>query len=781
MSAYLKSQLIQPLTANGELWAGVGFTSVRQITHCILSAFDLVFFSHLSKYSNPILLFSFLFLLKHTEQTTDKYDSKQKGGSLSGSIGTGLNTTASVNVNKTEMHSDYQSVDKQTGINAGKGGFDITVGNHTQLDGAVIGSTAEADKNKLDTGTLGFGDIKNKAEYKVDSQSGGFSTGGSPFEDQLAGNAAGSLLTNVNNKGKDSNTTHAAVSEGEIVIRDKDNQKQDVNALSRDTDNAHEKLNTIFDKEKEQKRIEKTQLVGELGKQITDIAVTEKRIDATKEEAKNFDKTPVTADERKKAIDSIKDPNLKGDEAAIREAVLNDRIEKAVQASEWGVGGDNRRIVESGTALIQGLVNGDVNKAVANASAPYIANQIAQHIPAENKEGRIAAHGIANVALALAKGENAGAQSLGAMTAEAVGMLSQELYKKKPSELTEDEKSTVSAFASLAAGIAGGLVGGDTSSAANAAEAGKTTVENNYLSDSEHRQKTSLELKEKQGKITEVEQQKLAELRIKDTETTQRLLDTCAGGVSPECTAARKDAFEAIDTYVSLTYQNPKTAQAGYQEIERLLNSTSPEAQQACNLLESYTEAFKNFGYTDEEARTRAGMYVGSIYLLGGMSAVANSGALVKQFGKDVAKPNVKPGVSQPKNDTSGNTLPKEQVHTEWKNSITQSRVNVRNGDGSTGSGLEYAWKKHGGEWGANKSHFTITKDELKVVLQSDNVVKTPVQYSPSTGNYIRTVDMGKNIGVDAMNNSTPTSIMTVITDKKGNLVNTFPGKTVVR
>ncbi|WP_272539035.1 hemagglutinin repeat-containing protein, partial [Providencia sp. PROV197] len=194
-----------------------------------------------------------------SQQTTDKYDSKQKGGSLSGSIGTGLNTTASVNVNKTEMHSDYQSVDKQTGINAGKGGFDITVGNHTQLDGAVIGSTAEAEKNKLDTGTLGFGDIKNKAEYKVESHSGGFSTGGSPFEDQLAGNAAGSLLTNVNNKGKDSNSTHAAVSEGEIIIRDKDNQKQDVNTLSRDTDNAHEKLNTIFDKEKEQKRIEKTQ------------------------------------------------------------------------------------------------------------------------------------------------------------------------------------------------------------------------------------------------------------------------------------------------------------------------------------------------------------------------------------------------------------------------------------------------------------------------------------------------------------------------------------------
>ncbi|MEQ5288393.1 VENN motif pre-toxin domain-containing protein, partial [Providencia huaxiensis] len=217
-------------------------------------------------------------------------------------------------------------------------------------------------------------------------------------------------------------------------------------------------------------------------------------------------------------------------------------------------------------------------------------------------------------------------------------------------ELSESEKQQVSALSQLASGLAGGLTTGDVAGAITGSQAAKNAVENNYLSDSEHRQKTSLELKEQQGKITEVEQQKLAELRIKDTETTQKLLDTCAGGVSPECTAARKDAFETIDTYVSLTYQNPKTAQAGYQEIERLLNSTSPEAQQAYNLLESYTEAFKNFGYTDEEARTRAGMYVGSIYLLGGMSAVANSGALVKQFGKDVAKPNV----TTPKGNNAG-------------------------------------------------------------------------------------------------------------------------------
>ncbi|MGQ7952189.1 VENN motif pre-toxin domain-containing protein, partial [Providencia huashanensis] len=202
----------------------------------------------------------------------------------------------------------------------------------------------------------------------------------------------------------------------------------------------------------------------------------------------------------------------------------NDRIEKAVQGSEWGVGGDNRRIVESGTALIQGLVSGDVNKAVANASAPYIANQIAKNIGEENKAGRLAAHGIANVALALAKGENAGAQSLGAMTGEAMGMLSQELYKKDVSQLTEDEKATVSAFASLAAGIAGGLVGGDTSSAGNAAEAGKTTVENNLLSPDDRDARDKALEDQKAGRNLKKASQDIIYLSDKDA-YTDKLVD----------------------------------------------------------------------------------------------------------------------------------------------------------------------------------------------------------------------------------------------------------------
>ncbi|OCG22596.1 hypothetical protein [Gilliamella sp. App4-10] len=64
---------------------------------------------------------------------------------------------------------------------AGKEGFDITVGNHTDLKGAVIASAAkDTSKNKLDTGTISFSDIKNQADYKVSSSSAGVNTRGMP-------------------------------------------------------------------------------------------------------------------------------------------------------------------------------------------------------------------------------------------------------------------------------------------------------------------------------------------------------------------------------------------------------------------------------------------------------------------------------------------------------------------------------------------------------------------------------------------------------------------------
>ncbi|USS95147.1 hemagglutinin repeat-containing protein [Serratia symbiotica] len=207
-----------------------------------------------------------------SERDSDNYDSKQQNVSAGGSIGFG-SASGSLNLNRDKMHSTYGSVQEQTGVFAGKGWFDITVGKHSQLNGAVIDSTASADKNKLNTGTLGFSQIENQADYQVEHQGVGISSGGS-VGGQLAGNMANGVLTGVNGNGSASSTTQSAVSEGKITIRDKDKQVQHVEALSRDVEHANPGLEKIFDKEREQKRLREAQLIGEIGSQAIDIAAT---------------------------------------------------------------------------------------------------------------------------------------------------------------------------------------------------------------------------------------------------------------------------------------------------------------------------------------------------------------------------------------------------------------------------------------------------------------------------------------------------------------------------
>ncbi len=71
-------------------------------------------------------------------QDTDEYHSQQKSVSGGASFTFGSMTgSASLSINKSKTNSDYASVGEQSGLFAGDKGFDITVGNHTQLDGAV--------------------------------------------------------------------------------------------------------------------------------------------------------------------------------------------------------------------------------------------------------------------------------------------------------------------------------------------------------------------------------------------------------------------------------------------------------------------------------------------------------------------------------------------------------------------------------------------------------------------------------------------------------------------
>ncbi|UOY70822.1 contact-dependent inhibition toxin CdiA [Enterobacter ludwigii] len=428
-------------------------------------------------------------LILSSLQDSDKYNSKQQsmnaGASYTWGAGSG---SGSFSISRDKMKSNYDSVQEQTGIFAGKGGFDINVGNHTQLDGAVIASRADADKNRLETGTLGFTDINNKAEYKVEHQGVGFSTGGG-VAGNLVSNMASTMLAGMGGSGHAEGTTQSAVADGAIIVRDQANQKQDVSTLSRDTDHANGSIDPIFNKEKEQKRLQTAQMIGDIGNQVADIARTNGKIAAT--EAANEKMKTAGGDARNAAISQLKKDGKEVTDQAIHDQMYQTFYNEAFNKSGMGTGQSTQRAITAATAAVQALAGGDIKAAIAGASAPYIANAIANAIPDTDLKGRVLAHAVVNAALAAASGRDAASAAAGAAVGELVGKIAVDKlagkiavdgFGKPVSELSEEDKQTVSALATLASGLAGGLVGDSSANAVAAAQAGKTTVENNTLS-----------------------------------------------------------------------------------------------------------------------------------------------------------------------------------------------------------------------------------------------------------------------------------------------------------
>jgi filamentous hemagglutinin len=509
-------------------------------------------------------------------QDTDHYDSKQQSAAAGGSFTWGGGGGGYISLSQDKMNSDYASVTDQSGMFAGNGGFDITAGNHTQLNGGVIASGASADKNRLDTGTLGWNDIHNEASYSVDSSSISMSSSGNSTS-QFMGNMANAMLAGLNGGGSASSTTGSAIAGGTIVIRDPNAQKQDIANLSRDTDNAHSTLAPIFDAAKEQQHIDENRAIAQIGSQVADIVRTEGKIaaqEAAKEQLAKEGKLPPTP--TKGAEQSEWD--------AYNETLENTDAYKAAM-NEYGTGSYKQQAIQAITAAIQGLTGGDWSSAVAGAAAPYMAEFIKNNT-AEGAE-RIISHALAGAIVAEMQGGNAAAGAAGAgLSAAGAKYIADQLYPGKDiKDLTEEEKQGVVALATLASGIAGGVVGGDVSSAIDGAKAGKNEVENNYLHVSE---KTELELAKQKlnsSNLAEREQaqQTINELREKDIASDKKVIDACSNGNagSAACASARLEVIAAKGEYETGNYNN-KVSQMypdAYGQIVNLLNFTSVDAQ----------------------------------------------------------------------------------------------------------------------------------------------------------------------------------------------------------
>ena len=499
-------------------------------------------------------------------QDSDRYDSRQNSVAAGGSFTFGsMSGSGYASISQDKIKSNYDSVREQSGIYAGKDGFDVTVGNHTQLNGAVIASTATDDKNSLSTGTLGWSDIHNQADYKA-SHTGISLSGGSGMSasQMVASNAiagAANALTGMSgSSGHAEGTTSSAISGGNLIIRDKESQKQDIAGLSRDPENANGSIAPIFDREKEQKRLQEAQVISQISGQMSNIVMTYGETEAMKAARKEH-------------------PGMS--DAQLRETPEYREVMKG-----YGTGSTPQMVVQAITGVLGGLNAGNPGQVLAGGLNPAVAQLIKQST-GDNREANLMAHAVWGALAAQLGGNNAASGAAGAFSGElAARYIIDNYYGGRTDNLSEQERQQISMLATIASGIAGGLAGNSTASAGTGAQAGRNAVENNYLSVSE---KTELEIAKQTLKNSkdpaerEKAQQKYNALREKDIASDKEVIAACGNGNagSSACASARLKVIASKEGYEDGPYNSKYSQQYAdaYGQMVNLLDITSVDAQ----------------------------------------------------------------------------------------------------------------------------------------------------------------------------------------------------------
>lgn len=402
-----------------------------------------------------------------SEQDTQTYKSKSASAAIEGRYsiwGNDNGVDASLSYSQTDAK--YRSVNEQTGLNAGTGGFDIQVGNHTQLVGAVIGSSATEDKNRLKTATFSTQDLKNEYDLKSFSvalsisSNGGGSAPGTGASPNILGGSLGQGLTpglGVPTTEHKEGITRSAIAPGSIELTgDDDNSKQQLANLSRDTQSANAgAIKNPLDLKKLAERQEMSTLMGEIGNRaIGDLSqhLTENAVEDAKRAQEDLAKAQ-TPEEQQAAQQRLKDAVASYD--------------------TWKDGGTGKILLHGLVSGLQaGMAKGNINAAVLSGAAnealtPWIADQVAE----VQKEKRIALE---------QESKRVSEMPQGAERDAAKAELDQQ------AQALENERKNLHQIASMTLGGLIGLAsGGDASSALSGSAVALDATKNNYLKHSQ--------------------------------------------------------------------------------------------------------------------------------------------------------------------------------------------------------------------------------------------------------------------------------------------------------
>ncbi|WP_404833768.1 hemagglutinin repeat-containing protein [Avibacterium paragallinarum] len=407
-----------------------------------------------------------------SRQDREKYESKQVSAGASGSVAYGSGGGASVNAAYSKAKVDYAQVNAQAGISVGEEGMNVKVHQHTQLNGGVIESEAEASKNRLQTHSISSTDIENHSEIKTESAS--ISAGSGGINPMQALSSALSLLGNRHESSR--SHTKSAISQN-IAIQTK--TPENLTALSRDTKNANEQVQKQ-DLQKVQEQQEMAKVIGEIVDNGISIATFEKREALNKLSLEKFQ-----AEERY-GKDS---PQAKA--LGTQMQALQQQLDQ-----EFGLGSEKGMAIRAVTAALQSAVQQDKAGAITALASPYLNREIHKLTEGDStkeKAANLMAHALLSAVEFQVTGKDPLTGAMAGITGEATAQyLTKALYNKTPSELTASEKETISSLSQLAGGLAGAFTakangsgesqGGSFLSGVAGAETAKRAVENNYLS-----------------------------------------------------------------------------------------------------------------------------------------------------------------------------------------------------------------------------------------------------------------------------------------------------------
>ena len=426
-------------------------------------------------------------------QNKASYDGKQMN--VNGSITVGYGFSAEGGYSKSKMNSNHASVNEQAGIYAGDEGYDVNVKNHTDLKGAIITSTQQAESlglNQFSTGTLSHSDIENHSSYKGSSigiSAKGDANGG--WTGQEKNGISGGVGYGRESDNQDS-VTKSGINTQNIEIRNENAQQartgksitETLAAIKTDinTDNAESqsgKLENRFDKNALQKELN-VQVEATKGFVQTASAAGNAIANKLGEEA-------VAKQREAQAAQEVADRAYKANPSKENETALNTANQNLItannEADKWQTGGEYKRKIDGAmnaiSAALGGLPAGGI---VTSALSPEINHQIklaTEGSPMANK----VAHAVWGAVEAYSANQNAAAGASGALAGEVMAdVIAKDLYGKNPNQLNREEKEVVSSVSQAAGALVGGMAANSSQGIGVGLTTAKNAVENNYLS-----------------------------------------------------------------------------------------------------------------------------------------------------------------------------------------------------------------------------------------------------------------------------------------------------------